>query len=137
MKWWLREHAWPLWAVWVACQWAAWAVAWVAARMSRARAGGALAGRRDGFYRSPAWLRLRFDALAANRSRNGGMTWCEVCKTEDANVYHVDHVIPRAVRPDLELDPGNLRVCCGDCNQGKGARYQGRDDRPVRRRRWA
>ena len=107
------------------------------ARIRSSRAGGPVAAPGRSFYRTAAWLRLRFDALAANKARNGGVVWCEVCRTEDAAVYQVDHIIPRAVRPDLELDPGNLRVCCGDCNQGKGARYQGRDDRPVRRRRWA
>ena len=137
MKWWLRRHVPPLWGAWVACQWVAWAVAWMIARIRSSRAGGPVAAPGRSFYRTAAWLRLRFDALAANKARKGGVVWCEVCRTEDAAVYQVDHIIPRAVRPDLELDPGNLRVCCGDCNQGKGARYQGRDDRPVRRRRWA
>jgi 5-methylcytosine-specific restriction endonuclease McrA len=33
-----------------------------------------------------------------------------------------DHVIPRAVRPDLTMDRKNLRGACASCNYRRGAR---------------
>jgi 5-methylcytosine-specific restriction endonuclease McrA len=53
--------------------------------------------------------------------RDGGvcqlrLTGCRLVATT------ADHVIPFRDRPDLELDPGNLRASCGKCNLKRGTR---------------
>lgn len=64
------------------------------------------------FYRSQAWLSLRYDVL-----RKYGPT-CMLCKSTSSRV-NVDHIEPRKKRPDLELVFENLQVLCGPCNHGK------------------
>ena len=73
----------------------------------------------DPFYHSAAWKRLRQVALM----RDGGM--CQDCmdrmragvgiKPNRATLVH--HIIPRSERPDLELDPDNLRALCTECHE--------------------
>jgi hypothetical protein len=73
----------------------------------------------DPFYHSAAWKRLRRVALM----RDGGM--CQDCmdrmragigiKPNRATLVH--HIIPRSERPDLELDPDNLRALCAECHE--------------------
>lgn len=65
-----------------------------------------------GFYDSREWLTLRFFTL-----KKYGRA-CMLCKTT-AGQMHVDHIRPRSLFPDLELDPDNLQVLCRDCNLGK------------------
>lgn len=45
-----------------------------------------------------------------------------------------DKIIPAARRPDLAMDPGNLRAACDPCNQHK-ARTEDRAGSAQRRRR--
>lgn len=64
------------------------------------------------FYGTPAWKKARATALRR-------AAWkCEVCSAsvEGKGQYRVDHKVPRALRPDLALDPTNLRVLCFDCD---------------------
>lgn len=70
---------------------------------------------RHEFYDSPAWHRLRYDAL---RRANG---CCELCGMSKADgvIIQVDHIKPRSKYPELELDPSNLQVLCKPCNMGK------------------
>ena len=44
----------------------------------------------------------------------------------------VDHIIPRRDRPDLALDPSNLRALCHDCHNRHGQKA-GRDDTQTHR----
>lgn len=70
------------------------------------------------FYDSPAWQRLRYDAL---RRANG---CCELCGMSKADgvIIQVDHIKPRSLFPHLELEPSNLQVLCKPCNLGKSNR---------------
>lgn len=71
------------------------------------------------FYESFEWKRLRFEVLNA-RGRK-----CECCGADNrAAIIHVDHIKPVKKHWDLRLDPKNLQVLCGDCNHGKGTRYE-------------
>lgn len=70
------------------------------------------------FLHTPTWKRLRYDALVTAGGR------CECCGASPADGIrlNVDHIRPRAKRPDLATDPWNLQVLCSDCNFGKGNR---------------
>jgi hypothetical protein len=76
----------------------------------------------DEFYRSYRWRRLRIDVLEGNRERYGKLT-CECCLTTATAQWHVDHIHPRSLYPDLALEAANLQVLCKDCNLGKRDRY--------------
>lgn len=70
------------------------------------------------FYESDAWRDVRYRALKACGRR------CLVCGRGPQNgaVLHVDHIKPRSLFPELELDIDNLQVLCEDCNLGKSNR---------------
>ena len=82
-----------------------------------------------------AWRAMR-DRLVIER---GGR--CEACgrtvvlRQAEASrgrpVAHVDHIVAVAERPDLRLEPTNLRVLCAPCHNARTARDQafGRSDR--------
>ena len=73
----------------------------------------------DPFYHSAAWKHVRAVALM----RDHGM--CQDCmdrmragigvRPRRATLVH--HIIPRSERPDLELDPDNLRALCAECHE--------------------
>jgi 5-methylcytosine-specific restriction endonuclease McrA len=69
------------------------------------------------FYDSPAWLRLRYQAL---KRRNA---CCDCCGARGSysNPLQIDHIKPRSKYPDLQLEISNLQILCRDCNMGKGA----------------
>lgn len=67
---------------------------------------------RKGFYESREWLTLRYFAL----KRHGRV--CALCRTTTGEM-HVDHIKPRSLYRELELDPNNLQVLCKACNLGK------------------
>jgi hypothetical protein len=69
----------------------------------------------DSFFQSPAWLRLRYDALKRHHGK------CQACgrSAGDGVVIQVDHVKPRSKYPELALDPDNLSVLCQPCNLAK------------------
>lgn len=69
--------------------------------------------RRDPFYRSEEWIRLRYAALKMYGAR------CQCCN-RTGQVMHVDHIKPRSRYPELALDIFNLQVLCAMCNYGKG-----------------
>ena len=71
------------------------------------------------FLVTPAWRRVRYQALRANDGR------CELCgrSKHDGIKLNVDHVRPRRSHPWLALDPRNLQVLCEDDNAGKGNRW--------------
>ncbi len=72
------------------------------------------------FYWSDEWRRVRYVALKASRG------CCELCGEgpSPGKPLHVDHIKPRSLYPNLELDVKNLQVLCADCNLGKGNRDQ-------------
>lgn len=67
------------------------------------------------FYESREWQELRYQALKANSGK------CELCGASKRTgaVLHVDHIKPRSLYRDLELELSNLQVLCGPCNLGK------------------
>ena len=72
---------------------------------------------RKTFYNSPAWRRLRYVALRANRLKHGQLT-CVVCGTTQGP-WHVDHIVPLSRDWSRRLDATNLQVACKLCNLGK------------------
>lgn len=69
----------------------------------------------DGFYDSPGWISLRYEALKASAGR------CAACgsRPTENNPLHVDHIKPRSLHPELQLVLSNLQVLCKQCNLGK------------------
>jgi 5-methylcytosine-specific restriction endonuclease McrA len=70
----------------------------------------------DRFYLCKEWRELRYLALRNTDGR------CQCCggSAKDGIRIHVDHIKPRAMFPELQLDLNNLQVLCDDCNIGKG-----------------
>lgn len=70
------------------------------------------------FYASNSWREVRYIAL----KQSGGC--CTLCgaRASDGVSLHVDHIIPRSVSPEKELDLNNLQILCEDCNLGKSNR---------------
>lgn len=75
----------------------------------------------DPFYKSTLWRRARMQALerdlfmcveCMNAAERG-----EMPAPRPATVVH--HIIPRAERPDLELDLENLQSLCDACHNKK------------------
>ncbi len=79
-------------------------------------------GEKRKFYDSWDWRTLRMRALKENDGR------CECCGLgrHDCDLLgapvklHVDHIKPISRFWSRRLDPTNLQILCGDCNQGKG-----------------
>ena len=71
------------------------------------------------FYRRATWRKFRLAFLWQN-------PLCVVCfeKGQLVPAEHVDHVIPRKVRPDLELDPENCQALCASCHSRKTLRQR-------------
>lgn len=73
----------------------------------------------SGFYSLPEWRALRYAAI----EKYGKL--CMACGVScQGKRLHVDHIIPRKVRPDLMLDITNLQILCDDCNVGKSDKFQ-------------
>lgn len=76
---------------------------------------------RKDFYKSQAWLELRYEAFKLHGAA------CQCCgatrrdKTIDGRpvILHVDHRKPRSLFPELELDINNTQIMCESCNLGK------------------
>jgi 5-methylcytosine-specific restriction endonuclease McrA len=68
-----------------------------------------------GFYDSREWRELRYRAL----KRHGGSCQCCGTRANADHPLHVDHIKPRSLYPEMELDINNLQVLCEDCNLGK------------------
>lgn len=61
------------------------------------------------FLRSRVWAIVRARHLRAHPN-------CSWCPARGPKGMTVDHVIRRADRPDLALDPANLQTLCGSCH---------------------
>ena len=64
------------------------------------------------FYKTKEWRELRYKVLVRFGKK------CQCCG-ETGGYIHVDHIKPRSLFPDLELDENNLQVLCEACNIGK------------------
>lgn len=74
---------------------------------------------KDQFFRSLAWLELRYKVLKHYGAR------CMCCgHTGRTRTLQVDHIKPRIKFPELALEFSNLQVLCKQCNQGKGFKDQ-------------
>ena len=71
------------------------------------------------FYQSREWLELRYQALIYH----GRRCLCCGATAGDGVKLHVDHIKPRSMYPELELEFNNLQVLCGPCNLGKSNKY--------------
>jgi len=65
---------------------------------------------KGGFFESPQWQRLRYETLKRDRK-------CVLCGSTDN--LHCDHIKPRSLYPEMELDPDNLQTMCKRCNLAK------------------
>jgi len=63
------------------------------------------------FYRSWEWLEVRYKVLKKYGPK------CMCCGSSHKIV--VDHIKPRRIYPELELEEDNLQVLCALCNRGK------------------
>lgn len=73
----------------------------------------------DDFYKNGKWRMLRYEVLKEQKRI------CQSCGANPHNnpgiILHVDHIKPRSIYPELELNKDNLQLLCEDCNLGKGA----------------
>jgi len=67
----------------------------------------------DNFYESPAWQKLRYETLKKYR---------KCCLCGSTGNLHVDHIKPRSLFPNLELEASNLQILCKRCNLAKSNR---------------
>ncbi len=63
------------------------------------------------FYAKPEWLELRGKIFAMYGRK------CACCGDDDH--LAIDHIKPRSLYPELELDLDNLQVLCRPCNSRK------------------
>lgn len=73
-----------------------------------------------------AWKQLRLDIL----DRDGHQCQIQYPGRCTGRATTVDKIQPAARRPDLALDPDNLRAACRPCNEHKG---RTEDRQPARR----
>lgn len=67
------------------------------------------------FFKRREWLSLRYIVLKEQGRK------CSLCGASGKDyTYHVDHIKPRSLNPELQLEISNLQVLCSDCNLGKG-----------------
>jgi hypothetical protein len=64
------------------------------------------------FYKTREWRELRYKVLVRLGKK------CQCCG-EEGGYIHVDHIKPRSLFPELELEESNLQVLCEACNMGK------------------
>ncbi len=70
------------------------------------------------FFKSRRWMLLRYEAFEIHGRQ------CLCCGAKPPQVViHVDHIKPRSLYPELELDIDNLQILCEECNLGKSNLY--------------
>lgn len=73
----------------------------------------------DSFYKSKAWLDLRYRVLNKYGHR------CQLCGANNSqSSLHFDHIKPRSKYPHLELEFDNQQVLWEKCNFGKSNKYE-------------
>ena len=71
----------------------------------------------DPFYKTKDWYRARAKTLLRD---NYACVFCGA-SVRGKRQSRVDHILPRADRPDLALDLGNLRTLCPSCDNKRHA----------------
>jgi len=69
------------------------------------------------FYQTREWMAARYQVF----KQHGALCACCGATRKTGAVLQVDHIKPRSLYPDLELDVTNLQILCRECNLGKGA----------------
>ena len=70
--------------------------------------------KKTNFYSTWQWRKLRYKVI----KHYGGT--CMICGASGKGVViSVDHIKPRSLYPELELDFDNMQVACMPCNMGK------------------
>lgn len=70
----------------------------------------------EGFYNTPEWKNIRIKVFEKYGYK------CLKCNSED--FIHIDHIKPRSLYPELELDINNLQPLCKKCNLEKSNRNE-------------
>ena len=73
-----------------------------------------LHGQMWGYNINPSWPFMRFTILKRDDKK------CAECSHQGWD-NEVDHIIPKAINPDLFWDESNLRVLCSKCHKKKTA----------------
>lgn len=68
------------------------------------------------FYNTRQWLDLRYRVLRHYPRK------CMCCNSRNKRL-NVDHIKPRSIYPELELDFSNMQILCSECNRGKSNKY--------------
>lgn len=68
------------------------------------------------FYKSDEWRSLRYRVL---KCHHGCCDLCGRSRAKHGVILHVDHIKPRSLFPELELEITNMQVLCEECNLGK------------------
>lgn len=79
----------------------------------------AVQGKKDNFYTSPEWRKLRKMKLD-EYDIGFGIAVCQRCLVKfgelNADNLEAHHIMPRSKYPELELDPDNIVILCKPCN---------------------
>lgn len=76
---------------------------------------------RKRFYNSKHWQLVREYVL---KRANYECEWCKLEGKVTTDSLEVDHIEELQDRPDLKLDPDNLRVLCKACHNKRHTRFQ-------------
>lgn len=72
---------------------------------------------KESFYNTEEWRRLRNIPIILYGKN------CACCgKITKKSDLHVDHIKPRSIYPELELEVSNLQILCKDCNMKKSTK---------------
>lgn len=88
------------------------------------------------FYGSSEWRAFRQSILERD---NYECQWCKAegkVTTDVHSVLEVDHIEELKDRPDLALEPGNMRTLCKDCHNKRHKRFNYRS-RSKKVNKWA
>ena len=77
------------------------------------------------FYNSSAWRKLRYQVLAEDGRVCVACGENRVYNEKGVRIrYHVDHIKPRSLYPELALSRRNMQVMCECCNLGKSNKWE-------------
>ena len=81
--------------------------------------------RKDGFYNSKEWYKIRAIVLKRDRYR------CRFCgrSVNGKGLSRVDHIKKRVDYPELSLDANNLQVLCSKCHESVKTRDEANPNR--------
>jgi len=75
--------------------------------------------KRDSFYTSNDWVKL----IKPMKERSRVCAYCGKQFREGQQKIG-EHFKPRRLWPELQLSPGNIKITCHSCNNGKSSREQ-------------